>query len=91
MAKRLVGYINLSKCNIKEKLFTNKNGEKCINVVVWFNDIPDQFGNIASVQIQSPQGEAKVYVGNLKEPLPPQQKEEPKTEMAPVPDDDFIF
>ncbi len=90
MAKRLTGFINLTKCNVKEKLFTTKKGEKGVNVPVWINDTPDQYGNIASVQLQTAKDEPKVYIGNLKEPEP-QQRQEPtgdtSGEVPPAGDD----
>jgi hypothetical protein len=73
MAKRLVGFVNLTKCK-QAKLFTNKAGDKCCNVVVWINDTPDQWDNIASIQLQTGKDEPKIYIGNLKEPLPPVQE-----------------
>jgi len=68
MSKRLVGFINLTKCK-QAKIFKNKAGDSCCNVVLWINDTPDQWDNVASIQLQSGKDEPKVYIGNLKEPL----------------------
>jgi hypothetical protein len=68
MSKRLVGFINLTKCK-QAKIFKNKAGDSCCNVVLWLNDTPDQWGNVASLQLQSGKDEPKVYIGNLKEPV----------------------
>jgi len=78
MAKMLTGFINLTKCK-EAKLFKNKAGETCCNVVLWLNNEPDKFGHTASIQLQVEKGAPKVYVGNLK---PYEKKEAP----VPVPD-----
>ena len=50
---------------IIEQLKEGKNGKKYLAVKVWVNDEPDQYGNIASIQVSG--SEPKVYIGNLKE------------------------
>lgn len=84
----LVGGINLSKID-KTKLFTTKNGDKYLNVVVWINDEVDQYGNSASVQqsLSKEDREAGVkatYIGNLKDPQQP-------TDAPATDDDDLAF
>lgn len=71
MAKLLIGSIDLSKID-KSKIVTTgkdgqpfKNGGKFINIAVWLNDEPDQFGNHASIQMGDKDN--KIYIGNLKE------------------------
>jgi hypothetical protein len=62
----LTGSIDLSKID-KEKLYVGKNGNKYLNVKIWINDSPDQYGNIASIQQATGKDEKKIYIGNLKE------------------------
>ena len=50
MNKFLNGGINLSKIP-KEAITTDKNGNKWLNITVWLNETPDQYGNSGSVQI----------------------------------------
>ena len=71
MATMYTGSICLSDLP-KEKITTSeRNGKKYLNVVVWVNDTPDQYGNIASIQVSQTKEEreakaAKTYIGNLK-------------------------
>jgi hypothetical protein len=79
MAKLLTGSINLSKIDKTKIVDRDKNGNpfengsKFLNIVVWINDEPDNYGNTASIQIgQSKEereaGVKSIYIGNLKEP-----------------------
>jgi len=47
-----------------------KNGDLYVNINVWLNDLPDQFGNDMSLQLNSRkelrEQEGKIYVGNGK-------------------------
>jgi hypothetical protein len=57
----------------KEKITEGKNGKKYLNITLWVNDTPDQYGNIGSVQVsqtkdQREAGEKKQYIGNFKQP-----------------------
>ena len=57
----------------KEKITEGKNGKKYLNVTLWVNDTPDQYGNIGSVQVsqtkeQREAQEKKQYIGNFKQP-----------------------
>lgn len=57
----------------KNKINEGKNGKKYLNVTLWVNDNPDQYGNIGSVQVsqtkeQREAQEKKVYIGNFKQP-----------------------
>jgi len=78
MAKLLTGSINLSKIDKTKIVDRDKNGNpfengsKFLNIVVWINDEPDNYGNTASIQIgQSKEereaGVKSIYIGNLKE------------------------
>ena len=72
----LTGGINLTKLP-KELLRKDKNGDIWLNIATWIrgeiiNKEPDQYGNIASIQISQTkeQREAKapkIYISNLKE------------------------
>ena len=89
MAVLLIGGINLSKIP-KDKITEDKNGNKWLNVAVWVNDEPDQYGNIGSVQVQQSLEERdakapKLYIGNLK---PPKKAEVP-TPTVGVMDDEL--
>jgi hypothetical protein len=57
----------------KEKITEGKNGKKYLNVTLWVNDSPDQYGNIGSIQVsqtkeQREAQEKKQYIGNFKQP-----------------------
>ena len=63
------GSINLNA--IKEAIeggvtpFEGKKG-KYLEVSVWTNDEPDQFGNSCSIQVWNKEKKAATYLGNLK-------------------------
>lgn len=74
----LTGSIDLNKIDKSKVVTTDKNGNpfsngaKYLNVVVWINDQPDQYGNNASIQISQSKEEREnkvkaTYIGNLKE------------------------
>ena len=79
MSKLLTGSIDLNKIDKTKIVSTDKNGNpfengaKYLNVVVWLNDEPDNYGNTASIQISQSKeereaGAKSIYIGNLKEP-----------------------
>jgi len=71
MGKMLIGAIDLNKID-KTKIVTTdkngnpfKNGAKYLNIVLWINDEPDQFGNNASIQVsqtKEERSENKTYL-----------------------------
>lgn len=65
MSKLITASINLSKVD-KNLLFTSKSGEKWLNLSVWLNDTPDQFGNDVSIQQKTDKDAPKIYLGNGK-------------------------
>lgn len=71
MSKLFIGSIDLNKIDKSKVVATDKNGNpfsngaKYLNISVWVNDEPDQFGN--SVSIQTGGKEDKIYIGNAKE------------------------
>ena len=73
MSKMYLGSLNLNKID-KSKIVTTdkngvpfKNGAKYLNIVVFINDNPDEYGNNASIQLSKKEGENSIYIGNLKE------------------------
>lgn len=62
----------LAKAKEKHSAFSRseKNGKAYMNVVVFQNDEPDQYGNDFSVQLgvskDAPESEKKIYIGNMK-------------------------
>jgi hypothetical protein len=75
MSKRISASICLTDISEKfraghSSVTTAKNGKKYINLSIWINDAPDQYGNDVSIQLNSKQdkrdAEGKVYVGNGK-------------------------
>lgn len=93
--------IDLTKIDKSKIVTTDKNGQpfknggKYLNVSIFVNDQPDQFGNDASIAINQSKeereaGEKRVYLGNGKivggkpaAPTPAQQ--------APAANDDLPF
>jgi hypothetical protein len=72
MSTFYTGSICLSDIH-KEKITEGKNGKKYLNVTLWVNDTPDQYGNIGSIQVsqtkeQRDAQEKKQYIGNFKAP-----------------------
>jgi len=73
--KLMTASINLSKID-KSKIIEGKNG-KYIDLVIWFNEEPDQYGNNFSIQQKTAMGESKIYLGNGKYYVPREIQEEP--------------
>jgi len=65
MSKLFTGKIDLTKID-KSKIFTGKKG-KYVDVTIWINDEPDQYGNSMSIQQSTKKGDSKIYIGNCKE------------------------
>lgn len=75
MGKLRNGAINFSKLQEAEMsghsaFFKTKSGDIWFNISQWENDQPDQYGNSASIQLNSAKDkretEKKVYIGNIK-------------------------
>lgn len=62
MGKLIRASINLSKIK-KELIFDGKTG-KHLNLSIWINEEPDQYGNLVSIQQSTKEGEQKIYLGN---------------------------
>ena len=93
------GSISLSKLLEEAKrphsaFYTGKDGKKYLNIKIWVNDEPDQFGNHVSVQLNGKKEAEnyKVYLGNLKsfEQKEPEQFNQNDAADIPV-DDDLPF
>ncbi len=79
MNKLINAKINVKKIN-KELLFTGETGTY-LNLTIWINEKPDQFGNDISIEQRTKKGEQKIYLGNGKFYVPktedpPQAKDE---------------
>ena len=88
MANLLYGSINFDELlaqirtgTINTEIVTRKNGEtfRSVSLNIWVNDQEDQYGNIASVQLQlkkenRDKGEKSPYIGNLKQHTPKVQE-----------------
>lgn len=62
MAKLITASINLKKVN-QDLLIPGEKG-KYLNLTIWVNDAPDQFGNDVSVEQRTEKGAEKIYLGN---------------------------
>ena len=77
MSKLFLGKVNLSKID-KTKLFDGKTG-KWMDITIWINSEPDQYGNNLSIEQSTKKGDPKIFIGNAKEyvkkenPLPDKQ------------------
>ena len=49
----------------KTRLISGKKGTY-LNVTIWVNDQPDQFGNNVSIEQKTDKGQNKIYLGNGK-------------------------
>lgn len=85
MNKLMTASINLSKID-KTRIIEGKNG-KYIDLVIWFNEEPDQYGNNFSIQQRVDMGDDKIYLGNGKFYIAKEAKEEP----VKKPDSDLPF
>lgn len=81
MAKLINASIDLAKIDKSKIVTTDKNGQpfangaKYLNISIWINDQPDQYGNIASISINQTKeereaGQKKIYIGNGKDVQP---------------------
>ena len=94
MAKMYYGNIDVTKID-RTKLFIGKKG-KYLDVVVWINDEPDNYGNkLSIIQGQDKDDPSpKVYLGNLKEHVPqgaPQAATKPDMNTDLLPDEEPPF
>jgi len=64
MSKLLTCKIDVTKID-KSLLFKGKKGTY-MDVLIWLNDKPDQYGNDCSIEQKVKMGEKKNYIGNGK-------------------------
>jgi hypothetical protein len=87
MSKLVTASIDVTKI-VKSLLITGKKGTY-LNLSIWFNDEPDQYGNDCSIQQTTKKDEPKIFLGNgkyyKKEEAPAQQTQ------AEIPNDDLPF
>ena len=88
----MLGSLNLSKIP-KDKIKEDKNGNKWLDITIWFNEEPDQYGNNCSIQVSAKKDEPKVYIGNAKFYAPKAKEEPPKAKsgFSGKNDDDLPF
>jgi len=80
MGKLITGKIDVTKI-VKSLLYEGKKGTY-LDLIIWQNDKPDQFGNDFSIQQRTGKDEPKIYIGEAKffvkkedNPLPDKQGE----------------
>ena len=64
MGKLITAKIDVTKIQ-KALLFSGQKGTY-LDLTIWVNDEPDQFGNDVSIEQRTKQGESKIYLGNGK-------------------------
>lgn len=64
MGKLITAKIDVTKID-KTKLFKGTKGTY-LDLTIWQNDQPDQFGNDFSIEQRTAKGEDKIYLGNGK-------------------------
>jgi hypothetical protein len=86
MSKLITAKINCKKIN-KALLYEGEKGTY-LNLSIWINDTPDQYGNDISIQQYTKQGEAKIYLGEgkfyVKPEATPLVSEPEKSSSVPV-------
>jgi hypothetical protein len=80
MSKLLNCKIDVTKIN-KSMLFTGAKGTY-LDLSIWLNDKPDQYGNDVSIEQRTEKGATKIYLGNGKTYQPKQAA--PQLSPAPV-------
>lgn len=78
MSKLIQAKIDVTKI-VKSKLFTGQKGTY-LDINIWVNDNPDQFGNDVSIEQKTGKDEAKIYLGNGKfyKPKEPEPAKNPE-------------
>lgn len=64
MSKMITAKINMDK--IDQKLIFQGTKGKYLDLTIWMNDTPDQFGNEFSIQQRTKQGDPKIFLGEGK-------------------------
>lgn len=85
MSKLYQAKIDVTKID-KSKLYKGKKGTY-LNINVWVNDQPNEYGQTMSIQQKTAQGEPVIYLGNGE-----QVQLTKKTKVSePEPEDDLPF
>jgi hypothetical protein len=64
MGKLITAKIDVTKID-KSRLFKGEKGTY-LDLTIWQNDKPDQYGNDFSIEQRTAKGEDKIYIGNGK-------------------------
>jgi len=73
MSKFITAKIDVKKIN-KDLLFKGEKGTY-LDLNIWINDEPDNYGTNVSIQQKTDKGAEKIYLGNGKTHKPPEQLE----------------
>jgi hypothetical protein len=76
MSKLIKAKIDVKKIN-KDLLFTGTKGTY-LDIDIWINDKPDQYGNDVSIEQSVKKDEPKIYIGNGKMKWKSGAKSEPE-------------
>ena len=88
MSKLYLGKIDVKKID-KTRLYVGKKGTY-MNVAIWVNDKPDQYGNEISIQQSVKQGEKIIYLGEAK-PYSPKTEPPDVNDQEPENESDLPF
>jgi len=88
--KLITAKIDVTKI-VKSKLFTGSKGTY-LDLSIWVNDNPDQYGNDVSIEQKTGKDEPKIYLGNGKtyKPKDAPQKQ-PENSVSDEQPDDLPF
>jgi hypothetical protein len=89
MSKLITASINVMKID-KTRLAKSKKGGTYLNLTIWMNDTPDEYGNDISIQQKTGKDEPRIYLGNGKIYVPPAEVPE-KVHTDPPEKDDLPF
>lgn len=80
MSKLINAKIDVSKID-KSKLFKGEKGTY-LDLSIWINDKPDNYGNDVSIEQRTERGATKIYLGNGKfykpKDFPPNESKQPE-------------
>ena len=79
MNRLITAQIDVTKID-KSKLFNGKKGTY-LDLTIWVNETPDQFGNDISIEQRTAKGEDKIFLGNGKFYVKDEKKE---VQLAPI-------
>lgn len=82
MSKLISASINLRK--VDQSLLIDGTKGKYLNLTIWINDQPDQYGNDVSVEQRTEKGKDKIYLGNGRSY---KQSEQPVAGSNPISDE----